>query len=244
MMVRLGNFLFRYRNTLFPLVYLLLFLKSPPVFDGIYPPLLLGLGVAVGGQLIRAVAIGLDYIVRGGKNRRVYAEELVTGGLFSHCRNPLYLGNFLILVGVGIASNSRIFMAIGIPFFIVAYAAIIRAEENFLRNKFGRAFEEYCGRVNRIIPNLSGIRGTLSGMKFNWPQLVTAEYGSAFTWIAAMSLVTLKNLWVNDQGPSHPGLVYTAWSGLGVALLLYLLARFLKKSGILNPSQVRKPSAK
>lgn len=235
MMIKLGNFLFRYRNGLFPLVYLLLFFKSPPVFAGIYLPLFLGLGVALSGQAIRAVTIGLDYIVRGGKNRRVYAEELVTGGLFAHCRNPLYLGNFLILLGVGLASNSVLFLAIGIPFFLVAYTAIISAEENFLRTKFGPAFDDYCRRVNRIIPNLSGIGATLSGMRFNWPRLVTAEYGSAFIWVAAMTLVTLKNLWLTGADHTHPALVYGAWTCLGVAVVVYALARYLKKSGILNP---------
>src|SRR5437899_1530476 len=128
-MVKIGNFLFRYRNGLFPLAYILLFFKSPPLIADYRLALVLGVGVAVFGQLIRAVTIGLEYIVRGGRNRQVYAEELVQGGIFAHCRNPLYVGNYLILVGVGLASNSALFIGIGLPFFFFAYWAIIAAEE-------------------------------------------------------------------------------------------------------------------
>jgi len=138
MMVKLGNFLFHYRNGLFPLVYLLLFFKSSPVVEDYRLAAAAGFAVALLGQLLRAVTIGLEYIIRGGRKRQVYAEKLVQGGIFAHCRNPLYVGNFLILLGVGIASNSVLFLSLGVPFFFFAYWAIIAAEENYLRNKFGQ----------------------------------------------------------------------------------------------------------
>jgi protein-S-isoprenylcysteine O-methyltransferase Ste14 len=233
-MIKIGNFLFHYRNGLFPLVYLLLFPKSAPLLPDYRLAAALGLAIALFGQMIRAVAIGLDYIIRGGKNRQVYAEKLVQGGMFAHCRNPLYVGNFLILVGVGVASNSILFIATGIPFFILAYWAIIAAEENFLRNKFGAEFDAYCARVNRIVPNLSGIGTTLEGMEFNWRRLIIKEYGTTYLWMVAMILVTLKNVWLSGQyQPGHP-LVWTLWSLLALVTILYLLARYLKKARILT----------
>ena len=45
------------------------------------------------------LTIGYEYIVRGGRQGKVYAEDLVQGGVFAHSRNPLYLGNLLIIVG-------------------------------------------------------------------------------------------------------------------------------------------------
>src|SRR6185503_9604048 len=110
----------------------------------------------------------LEYIVRGGRNRQVYAKRLVQGGVFAHCRNPLYLGNYLMLLGVGVASNSLLFLCVGMPFFAFAYWAIIAAEENYLRQKFGNEFDDYCRRVNRIIPNWTGFGKTLRGMRFSW----------------------------------------------------------------------------
>ena len=233
-MIAIGNFLFRYRNGLFPLVYVLLFFQSSPLIPDYRLAALLGFVVALSGQLLRAATIGLEYIIRGGRKRQVYAEKLIQGGLFSHCRNPLYLGNFVILCGVGLASNSLLFLGIGIPFFAFAYAAIIAAEENYLRGKFGQEFEDYCARVNRLIPNLAGIGQTLSGMRFNWRRLITAEYGSTYIWIMAIAAVTLKNVWLNGDYSHQRTLVWILWTLMAIATLAYGLARFLKKSGILQ----------
>ena len=233
-MIKIGNFLFHYRNGLFPLVYLLLFPKSAPLLEDYRVAAVAGLAIAAFGQFVRAVAIGLDYIVRGGKNRQVYAEKLVSGGMFAHCRNPLYVGNFLILVGLGIASNSILFISIGIPFFLFAYWAIIAAEENFLRHKFGAEFNAYCARVNRIIPNLSGIGKTLEGMEFNWRRLVVNEYGTTYIWIIALILVVLKNIWLGGHYQTDDPLVWTLWALFGLVSLAYAVARYLKKARILT----------
>jgi hypothetical protein len=194
----------------------------------------IGFLVALTGQFLRGITIGLEYIIRGGRNRQVYAEELVQGGMFAHCRNPLYVGNFLILLGVGIAADSVLFLSVGIPFFIFAYAAIIAAEENYLRNKFGEKFDQYCARVNRLIPSFSGISQTLTGMRFNWRRLVNSEYGSTFSWLAAIILVTLKNLWVRREYKPEATLVWSLWSFFILLILAYGTARFLKKSGLLE----------
>src|SRR4051812_16294908 len=103
-MIQIGNFFFRYRNFVFIFLYLALFIPSPPLFREqhfgphyYYLPIIIGLLVTISGQLIRGLTIGLAYIVRGGKDKQVYAEELVTEGMFNHCRNPLYVGNILML---------------------------------------------------------------------------------------------------------------------------------------------------
>ena len=234
MMVKIGNFLFRYRNGLFPLVYALLVFKSEPLLADYRVAALAGFLVAASGQLLRGVTVGLEYIIRGGKHRQVYAEKLVQGGMFAHCRNPLYIGNFTIVMGVGLASNSLLFLGVALPFFVFAYWAIIAAEENWLRNKFGQEFDDYCARVNRLLPRLSGLSQTLHGMQFNWRRLITAEYGSAYLWMAAIPLVTLKNAWMEDRYFSDKGVTCAAWSLLAAATLAYLLARLLKKSGALR----------
>lgn len=238
-MVRIGNFLFHYRNVLFPVVYALLVFKSPPLLANYWLAAILGFLVALTGQLLRAVTIGLEYIIRGGRNRQVYAETLVQGGLFAHCRNPLYVGNFLILLGVGMASNSVVFLSVAVPFFLFAYWAIIAAEENYLRNKFGQDFDDYCARVNRLLPNLSGLTQTLSGMRFNWRRLIKKEYGSTYYWLVGIILVTLKNIWLNGDY-RHGGSVETAlWLSLVLVTVGYAVARFMKKKGLLK--EVPKP---
>src|SRR5215510_10929891 len=153
-MVKIGNFFFKYRNWIFILFYGALFIPSWPLFSkeccGEYYyvwPITLGLLITILGQLIRGLTIGLAYIVRGGKAGKPYAEGLVTEGIFTHCRNPLYVGNILMLLGVGILANSLVYVAIVIPVFLFIYQTIVLAEENFLRGKFGDGFNEYCRNV-------------------------------------------------------------------------------------------------
>lgn len=234
MMVRIGNFLFHYRNGLFPLVYLLIFLNGPAAFSDPRLALLIGGLVALTGQVLRGVTVGLDYIVRGGRNRQVYADRLVQGGIFAHCRNPLYVGNYLILVGVGIGSNSLLFLTIGLPFFLFAYWGIIAAEEAFLRGKFGDDFTKYCGRVNRLLPSFSGLSKTLEGMRFNWRRLISAEYGSAYIWMAAIILANLKNRWFGGGYDIHSTDIQMLWLSLILISVAYVAARYFKKRGKLE----------
>ena len=234
MIIKFGKFFFHYRNGLFPLAYTLLFVPSQPLLNSYRTAAIIGLIVALTGQLVRAVTVGLDYIVRGGRDRQVYADRLVTGGIFAHCRNPLYVGNYLLLLGVGLAANSFLFLCIAMPVFTFVYWAIIAAEENYLHHKFGKEFEDYYRRVNRFWPRLTGLGQTLSSMRFNWRRLITAEYGSAYLWMAAIILVQFKNLWL--RGKYHDSQPLVIWLCLlfGIITLGYCVARFLKKSGAIQ----------
>ncbi len=230
-MIQIGNFFFKYRNLLFILLYGLLFLPSPELFtENVFQadykiwPLFIGLFVTVLGQAIRGATIGLAYIVRGGKDKKVYAEHLVSTGIFSHCRNPLYVGNILMLLGVGILANSLIYVGIIMPLFLFIYQAIVLAEENFLRGKFGADFDAYCAKVNRWIPSLKGIRATFSSMEFNWKRWVLKEYTTQFIWLAGIVLLIIRLYQIEDVLKNS---IYAVL----VLGLFYLYVRYVKKSG-------------
>ena len=236
-MVRIGNFFFRYRNWIFILFYGALFIPSLPLFSpkqfGPFYyiwPISFGLFVTCLGQLIRGLTIGLAYIVRGGKEGKPYAEGLVTDGIFNHCRNPLYVGNILMLLGVGILANSFLYVAVIIPVFIFIYQAIVLAEENFLRGKFGTSFEEYCRKVNRWFPNLKGIGRTFSSMQFNWKRWILKEHTTQFIWLNGICLLLLLN-YPELTGHNERQRNMLLGLVLGVLLLIYVLIRYLKKSG-------------
>ncbi len=197
-MVSIGNFFFKYRNRVFILLYAALFIPSWPLFSEMQFgasyylwPVFTGLAVTCAGQLTRALTIGLAYIVRGGKEGKPYAEDLVTGGIFAHCRNPLYTGNILMLLGVGIMANSLVYVAIMIPLFLFIYQAIVLAEEKFLREKFGMAFEGYCKKVNRWIPTLRGIGRTVRSMRFNWNRWIIREHTTLLVWLTGITMILL-----------------------------------------------------
>src|SRR6478736_3243495 len=240
-MVPIGNFFFKYRNWLFIIFYALLFVPGvPQLFTEerfgkkyYWYPVIIGLIITITGQAIRGATIGLAYIIRGGKNKKVYAEDLVTTGIFAHCRNPLYVGNILMLAGVGVLSNSLLYVVIMIPFFLFVYQAIVLAEENFLRNKFGEQFINYCARVNRWVPNLRGMSNTFKGMRFNWKRYVAKEHTTTFIWLIGIVLLFLffyPQLTHNDADLRNKLLIII----LAVLVVIYIFIRIVKKQGRLN----------
>jgi protein-S-isoprenylcysteine O-methyltransferase Ste14 len=233
--IQYGNFLFKYRNTVFPIVLIALLAGLRPV-----EPLgdarldfwmdILGLSVALLGQGLRVLVIGLAYIRRGGRNKRVHADRLVTDGIFGHCRNPLYVGNLLILAGLFIVHNNPWVYLIGGAFFLYGYHAIVAAEESFLLDKFGEDYAAYCRRVNRWLPRLEHLTQTLQGMEFHWRRVVAKDYSSAYAWMVLAILllageVVLRSTWPENSTPLF---------GLGIALagitLAFLVAWRLKKT--------------
>jgi hypothetical protein len=135
-----------------------------------------------------------------------------------------------MLLGVGILSNSLIYVAVIMPVFLFIYQAIVLAEENFLRGKFGKSFDDYCSRVNRWIPSLQGIGKTFSGMRFNWKRWILKEYNTQFVWMAGIVLIILfryPQLTGNNVAVRNMWL-YILIPALGI---YYGTVRYLKKSG-------------
>ena len=240
-MVRLGNVIFRVRDYLFPVVLLGLGFGTRPHIAGGSMAVdhlvdLAGFLVALGGQVVRALVIGLVYITRGGQNRRIWANSLVDGGIFAHCRNPLYIGNLLVVVGLAIVHNGWAMYAIGILLFVVAYTALVRAEEYYLRGRFGAEYEDYCRRVPRWFPRVHGLRQTVTSVPFDWLKLVRKEYGSTFAWTSAMLVLLVwehRSPGAPPIGSTELRLVIGAWIALAIA---YGTARWLKLSGRIGTS--------
>jgi protein-S-isoprenylcysteine O-methyltransferase Ste14 len=235
-MIQIGNFFFKYRNLVFPIIGVLIFIPSPLLFtaqvfgDRYYIiPLVLGITIALIGQVIRALTIGLKYIVRGGKDKKVYAEDLVTDGIFGHCRNPLYVGNILMLLGVGIISNSLFFLLFVVPFFCFIYQAIVLAEENYLRNKFGVSYLAYTNNVNRWIPDLRGLGYTLSSMEFNWRRYLINEYNTIYMLLISILLVIFTHSPELIQLPRQQRWESFLYWFVAITIV-YLFVRYLKKS--------------
>lgn len=233
MMVTIGNFLFRTRNALFPLLYLTLFLGQQRVSEAAVAMLVAGAAIALLGQATRILTVGLDYIVRGGRQRKVYADSLVQTGLFAHCRNPLYLGNLLMIIGFGVAANNPWYLGIAMPLFFFGYACIIAAEEHYLLGRFGESYRHYCARTPRLLPRLAGLGETLRTFAFNWRRVVVKEYTTLC--MTLLVLILLASRVFNTDAAD--------WLLSGALIFLTLLAclavRMLKKSGRLNAGPVR-----
>lgn len=233
MMIRIGNFLFHYRNYLFPLALPLVLIPGPRIFESSLTAALLGLLIGLLGQSIRAVTIGLVYIIRGGRNRRVYAEDLVTDGIYAHSRNPMYVGNLSIIAAVAITSNSWGCVAVVVPMFAFFYLAITCAEEDYLGRKFGPGYRDYVAAVPRFLPRLEGLWQTLRDSEFHWRRVLAKEYGTFVGWPLRWMVVFVYALWRDGELALYPNLFQSLGAFLVFLLLLYVPVRLLKKRRVL-----------
>jgi protein-S-isoprenylcysteine O-methyltransferase Ste14 len=190
----------------------------------------LGVCIALLGQALRIITIGYEYIERGGRDRKVYASTLVQGGVFGHCRNPLYLGNIMLAVGIALVVHSAAFYLIVLPVVGYAYVSIVAAEEAFLQGKFGDAYRDYCKRVNRWIPRWRGWSQSVAGMRFNWRRVLVKEYNTTFVLVFALAVV---KFWADYRvrGPAAlPSGTALLFAFVGW-LCIYVCVRALKKTG-------------
>jgi len=233
-MVKLGRFLFHHRGVVFTAIVVGALLISGPRYLLDHAGLdawmdAAGVFVALLGLAVRAVTIGYEYIVRGGRHRQVYADHLVQGGVYAHTRNPMYLGNGLIILGAALILNAPEFYLVVLPLTLLFYASIIAAEEAYLREKFGAEFDAYCARVNRILPRLSGFRNSVQDMRFNWRGVLVKDYNTMFLAVLLLAGLVLWDDFLIQGAKALPaGAHMLAFVAAWIAL--YLLVWGLKKS--------------
>ncbi len=239
LLIPLGNLLFRIRNVVFPIVFIVLAALFPPVWlagdarSDLWLDLA-GIAIAVGGQALRYAVIGLAYIKRGGLNKQIFADKLVTTGLFAHCRNPLYVGNYLMMMGLIFIHHSPWMYVLGGTFFTIAYLAITLAEEQYLRGKFGQEYVDYCQRVPRVLVRTNGLRATLTGMSFDWRKALNKEHGTTMTWTSTLlGLLAWERItnagW--EASRNYCTILLAAWV---LAAMVWTVVRVLKKRKLLE----------
>ena len=159
----LGRWLFQFRSfTPVPVLLLLGWLLARsrgvpgpggPQVDAVLN--FVGLGVAFLGQALRFYTLGQVPEGTSGQGSVLQAVTLNRKGPYAYVRNPLYLGNLGICLGLLLIANDPWAYLLGLGFFFGEYFFIIRAEEGFLRGQFGEAFDAFTREVPRWIPRLT-----------------------------------------------------------------------------------------
>ena len=86
--------------------------------------------------------------------RVIEGHKLATQGPYALVRHPIYTGMLGMLIATGLAFSRWPALVIAILVFMVGTLIRIRSEESLLRELFGKAFDEYSGRVAAIIPGV------------------------------------------------------------------------------------------
>ncbi len=159
--------LFRNRGWL-PVPFLLVPLLAPGVMS--LRTTVAGLVLMVLGEAWRMWGVATAGTVTRRRSRDV--QKLVNHGPFAWRRSPLYVGNFLIWMGVITISAVLWFLPVAIVLFAVEYFYIVRYEEGVLESIFGQEYLEYKQRTPRWIP-MPPTNG--SGGDFYWAEAWRSE---------------------------------------------------------------------
>ncbi len=181
--------------------------------------------VSFGGLFIRGITIG--YTPRGtsGRNtKKQIADRLNTTGIYSVVRNPLYLGNFLIMLGFVMFTQAWWAVVIAILLFWIYYERIIYAEEEFLREKFAKLFLQWAKSTPAFIPKLT--RWQKPDLPFSFRNILKREYTGFFVIIITFTLLEIAGDFISEGIFEFD----TEWIIFFITgVVVYLTLRTLKK---------------
>jgi len=86
------------------------------------------------------------------------SHELVTDGPYSICRNPLYVGTFLLVIGVGLCFENLLVLPALAVIVVPVHVIAARLEERHLVSLFPKEYSLYRQSTPRFWPRLRGYR--------------------------------------------------------------------------------------
>ena len=197
-----GNWLFKRRSwlplVLYPFAIAILYFYPAATHRAISSEAwgLICFSISLSGQVVRALTVGFTPKGTSGRNTDAgqVAETLNQTGIYSVVRHPLYLGNFLMWLGL--------FMFIGIWWFVLIcalaywlyYERIMYAEEEFLRRLYTSRYEAWASRTPAFLPRLSG--WLPSNLGFSFRNVLKREYNGLFASIVSFALLNLSSNWL------------------------------------------------
>lgn len=232
---------FRYRGILFGVVYGIAFALGfliQSMLGGTLDPTYVVLAKPFGAAAMHAgawVAVtfcfvgffirwwGTSYLTSGV----VWSGDVLTGGVevsgpFRYVRNPLYLGNIFIALGIGLAGPPAVTVLV-VAFNIAYIYRLIAVEERFLKDAHGASYSAYTEAVPRLVPRLNPAFAHFTGRT---PSIADGFLGELFTLGFALG-VTAIALW-SWRSPDFI-LMDEIW--VGGLVLQIILRRITRRAG-------------
>jgi len=230
-LIKTGHFCFKYRSYQFP-VFILILLLEHNHLRGLKENMYYDVScilVTFCGILVRALTVGFVHEKTSGRNTKAQnAYELNTTGAYSVVRNPLYVGNYLVLLGMSLLPMDPWVAVLNSAAYFLIYFPIIMTEEAYLLEKFGEQYADYASRVNCVIPSFGNF--TRPVRSFSRNIFLKREHD---TWLtAAVGLVGVQMIRDYFAGLS----VFNAgWLALlGAVFVTWAVLKYMKKTGRLK----------
>ena len=230
-LVSTGYWLFRWRSY-FPIILVFIFLPAMKDYGYVLGSRevttnwsIFCLIVASIGLFFRILVVGYTPQNTSGRNtREQIADVLNKTGWYSVVRHPLYLGNFLMGLGITMFPCDLYLPFVYSLSFILYYERIMLAEEDFLCKKFGEEFEEWSKETPSFLPKFSKWDGPI--LEFSFKNILRREYSSFFAMVLCFTILDLiGNILV--LGKLY---IISLWVNLFlISLSAYLILRTLKR---------------
>ncbi len=189
-----GNVLFRYRGQIPVILFLL---AIPVIYFTDYSQLneinqlvltYTSIILSFIGFWIRAISIGTTPKGTSGRNTKSQvAETLNKTGIYSMVRHPLYLGNYLMWIGIVVFTFNLYFVVIVSLAFWLYYERIMFAEERFLEKKFGDDYLNWSKKVPAFFPSYRKyIKGEI---RFSTKTVFRREYSGVLATVFGFAFI-------------------------------------------------------
>jgi uncharacterized membrane protein len=148
---------------------------------------------------------------------------LLVGGLYGYLRHPLYVGSFLLGLGLSLIVGDWVVILAFLALFVMSHGTVLKIEEQELSFSYGEAYDRYCAAVPPFIPRLPIQPRRVMPSKLR--EAFVRECDAVCLWLA-LPLVLEAAVW----GVGHPGTpgvrVFTLLMLTGVVCLAMLWVRW------------------
>jgi protein-S-isoprenylcysteine O-methyltransferase Ste14 len=230
-----GNVLFKYRSFI-PLLFLFsgiswylykIYIGDYPSPDSVY--WFVSLFVGLLGLAVRIYTVGHTPANTSGRNTAEgqVAEELNQTGIYSLVRHPLYLGNFLMWLAVGMLTADLWYIIAFVLAYWVYYERIMFAEEAFLRRKFGESYLKWAEDKPAFIPKLR--RPSKAKYPFSIKKVLKKEKNGVAALFGLFYLFEITGQYFQLGSNFEFKTTFWFW-GFIISLVAYFILKILKRN--------------
>ena len=179
--------------------------------------------VSLLGYIIRVYTVGYTPANTSGRNtERQVADVLNTKGIYSIMRNPLYVGNFFMWLGIAMLTGNFWFIIAFILFYFLYYERIIFTEEHYLKTKFGDDYIQWTHKTPVIVPKFSSFIKPQN--EFSWKKVLRQEKNGFAALFLIFCLFDISGELVKKQQDYNVVLLIAG----GISVVTYFILKFLK----------------